>query len=140
MTTAIDTNVLVALWDKDPGLSTAAQRVLDAAVGQGSLIVAAPAFAELLAFQGRDEPFLDAFFDDTGITIDWKLDEAVWRAAGMAFRDYAARRRRHGVSGPRRILADFMIGAHAIERASRLLTLDARFYRTAFPHLAVVRV
>ena len=140
MTTAVDTNVIVALWDKDPGLSAAAQRALDAALGQGGLIVAAPVFAELLACPGRDKAFLDAFFQDTGITIDWKLDEAVWRAAGLAFLAYAARRRRHGVSGPRRILADFVIGAHAIEKGYQLLTLDDRFYRTAFPRLVIVRV
>ena len=73
-------------------------------------------------------------------SMDWKLDEAVWRAAGLAFQAYAARRKRHGVSGPRRILADFVIGAHAVEKGHRLLTLDDRFYRTAFPRLVIVRV
>jgi hypothetical protein len=32
MTTAVDSNVIVALWDRDPGLSTAAQSALDAAL------------------------------------------------------------------------------------------------------------
>ena len=66
--------------------------------------------------------------------------EAVWRAAGRAFQAYAARRKRHRDSGPRRILADFVIGAHATEKAHRLLTLDDRFYRAAFPRLIIVRV
>jgi predicted nucleic acid-binding protein len=43
-------------------------------------------------------------------------------------------------TGPRRILADFLIGAHACERGYRLLTLDDRLYRAAFPDLALVRV
>ena len=34
MTTAIDTNVIVALWDRDPGLSSAAQSALDVALGR----------------------------------------------------------------------------------------------------------
>jgi hypothetical protein len=42
-------------------------------------------FAELLAFPGRTETFLNAFFRDTGITIDWHVSKAVWRAAGRAF-------------------------------------------------------
>ena len=140
MTTAVDTNVFVALWDPDPTLSSAAQALLGTALESGGLTVAAPVFAELLALPDRDEVFLDAFFQDTGIAIDWRLDEAVWRAAGRAFQAYAARRKRHRDSGPRRILADFVIGAHATEKAHRLLTLDDRFYRTAFPRLLIVRV
>lgn len=92
MTTAVDTNVIVALWDKDSNLSSAAQSALDAALGRGALVVAAPVFAELIACPGRSETFLDSFFRNTGIIIDWNLDEATWRAAGRAFQAYAARR------------------------------------------------
>src|ERR1700730_10322450 len=60
--------------------------------------------------------FLDSFFHDTGINIDWALDESVWRTAGRAFQGYAARRRKQRDAGPRRILAAFLIGAHALER------------------------
>jgi predicted nucleic acid-binding protein len=140
MTTAIDTNVIVALWDSDHTLNSAARSLLTSALERGGLTVAAPVFAELLAFRGRDEAFLNVFFKDTGITIDWRLDEAIWRTAGRAFRAYASRRRRYGNSGVRRILADFVIGAHATENAHPLLTLDDRFYRTAFPRLHIVRV
>jgi hypothetical protein len=51
MTTAIDTNVVDALWDKDSTLSFAAQTALDAAFNRGSLVVAVPVFAELIAAQ-----------------------------------------------------------------------------------------
>jgi predicted nucleic acid-binding protein len=47
MTTAIDTNVVVALWDKHPMLSLAAQTALEAAFNLGNLVVSAPVFAEL---------------------------------------------------------------------------------------------
>ena len=57
-----------------------------------------------------------------------------------AFQSYAVRRRRHGHSAPRRILADFMIGAHAQQAGYQLLTLDGRLYRTAFPELTVVGI
>ncbi len=85
MTSAIETNVIVALWDRDADLSSAAQLALDAALAQGGLVVAAPVFAELMACPGRDETFLDLFFKDTGIAIDWIVDETTWRAAGRAF-------------------------------------------------------
>jgi predicted nucleic acid-binding protein len=140
MTTVIDTNVIVALWDRDLALSTAAQSALDAALQQGALIVPAPVFAELMAAPGRDERFLEAFFRDTGILVDWNLDQRAWRMAGRAFQGYAARRRKQRGSAPRRILADFLIGAHAFSRGYRLLTLDDRLYRAAFPGLAIARV
>lgn len=137
MTTAVDTNVIVALWDKDARLSAAAQRALDAAFNRGGLVVSAPVVAELAAAPGRTEAFVSAFFADTGIAIDWNLGEPVWRAAARAFRSYAERRRRQRESGPRRILADFLIGAHAHSRGFRLVTLDDRLYRAAFPELAI---
>ena len=140
MTTAIDTNVLVSLWDRDPELNLAAQNALDGAQARGSLIVAAPVFAELMAFPGRDQAFLNTFFQEAGIAVDWNLNETIWRTAGEAFQSYAARRRRHGATGPRRILADFVIGAHALRRAYALLTLDERLYRAAFPGLEIMSI
>jgi predicted nucleic acid-binding protein len=140
MTTAIDTNVIVALWDRDPALSAAAQSALDSALRVGNLIIAAPVFSELMAAPGRDERFLDLFLRDTGIAVDWDLDEATWRSAGRAYQAYAAGRRRQRDAGPSRILADFLIGAHALRGRSRLLTLEAGIYRKAFPGLAIARI
>ena len=137
MTTAVDTNVIIALWDRSRSLSSAAQIALEAAFSRGSLVVAAPVFAELLAAQGRTEVFVDAFLEDTAISIEWNLDEMIWRAAGRAFQRYAERRRKQRDLGTRRILADFLIGAHAETRGYRLLTLDERIYRAAFPKLVV---
>jgi len=135
MTTAIDTNVIVALWADDPDLSLAAESALEAAYRRGSLVVSAPVFAELIAAPGRTENFVTAMLEENGIAIDWELNEPVWRAAGRAFQTYAERRRQQGEAGPRRLLADFLIGAHAMVRRYRLLSLDERLYRAAFPAL-----
>jgi predicted nucleic acid-binding protein len=62
MTTVVDSNVIVALWDRDDTRNAAAQSALDAAFGRGNLVVPAPAYAELMAFAGRTESFLDSFF------------------------------------------------------------------------------
>jgi predicted nucleic acid-binding protein len=140
MTTAIDTNVIVALWDRDEKLSSAAQSALDAALERGALVTSAAVFAELMAAPGRSESFLNSFFRETAIRIDWELDESIWRSAGRAFQSYAARRRRHRDAGPRRILADFLIGAHALGGGYSLLTLDDHLYSTAFPDLNVVGI
>jgi predicted nucleic acid-binding protein len=137
MTTAIDTNVVIALWDKDTTLSGAAQTALAAAFSRGNLVVAAPVFAELIAAPGRTENSVSLFLEDTGIAIDWDLRESVWRSAGRAFQSYAERRRKQRDSGTRRILADFLMGAHAQTHSYRLLTLDGHVCKAAFPTLTI---
>jgi predicted nucleic acid-binding protein len=140
MTTAIDTNILIAFWDRDDSLNSLAQFALDASLARGSLVIAAPVYAELLAFPLRNEAFLDSFCREAGITIEWDMNESIWRAAGRAFQSYAARRKKQRDNGPRRILADFLIGAHALRSGYRLLTLDDRVYRAAFPRLSIVAI
>ncbi|MGA8762687.1 MAG: type II toxin-antitoxin system VapC family toxin [Candidatus Sulfotelmatobacter sp.] len=137
MTAAIDTNVIVALWANDPALSLAAETALEMAFRRGSLVVAAPVFAELIAAPGRTEAFVGSFLEENGIAVDWDLNEPIWRSAGRAFQSYAERRRKQRDHGTRRLLADFLIGAHADIRGYRLLSLDERLYRAAFPTLKI---
>lgn len=140
MTTAVDTNVIVALWDRDPTVSNSAQKALDGAVLRGSLVLSGPVFAELMAAPGRTEGFLNKFCNETGMIVEFDLDEEIWRAAGRAFQAYAMQRSKQRDPGPRRILADFLIGAHALRRGYDLLTLDDRLYRTAFSKLTVLTI
>ena len=140
MTTAIDTNVIVSSWDSNDALNSAATAALDSALARGPLIVAAPVYAELLAFPDRTEAFLDYFFKETSVTVDWNMDESVWRLAGRAFQAHAARRKVRRHSGPRRILADFLIGAHALRRGYTLLTMDDEIYRASFPRLPLLDI
>jgi predicted nucleic acid-binding protein len=140
VTTAIDTNVIVALWDSESTINRAAEAALEAAFRRGSLVVAAPVFAELTAAPFRTEEFVSAFLEDNGIAIDWDLNEAIWRSAARAFSAYAERRRKQRDSGTRRLLVDFLIGAHADANGYRLLTMDERLYRAAFPHLKLEEI
>ena len=140
VTTAVDTNVISALWGPEDSLNARAQQALDASFNRGPLVISAPVFAELMAAPGRTVGFLDRFLANTGIAVDWDLNESVWRAAGEAYQTYAERRRRHPEPGPRRILADFVIGAHAVRYGCHLLTLDTRIYRIAFPQLTLISV
>ena len=140
MTTAVDSNVLVALWDRDAAVSTAAQSALDNGLKRGALVVSGPVFAELMAAPGRTEAFLTSFFNNTGIDLEFDLEDAIWRLAGRAFQSYAMRRWKRRDPGPRRILADFLIGAHAAYRRYSLLTLDEGLYQGAFPNLLVVTI
>ncbi len=138
MTTAIDTNVIASLWGADPRLNRAAQSALDLALDRGPLVISGCVYAELLACPGRLESFVDRFLSDGGIAVEWELGSAVWRAAGRAFHNYSARRAGKRSAGSRRILADFLIGAHAAENNYRLLTLDDEVYRSAYPQLTLI--
>ena len=140
MITSIDTNILVALWDADEELGLAALEALDSAYARGGIVICGAVFAELMAFPKRTEGFLNKFFSDTQITVDWETNETVWKAAGRAFRTYSDSRRKQRPDGPRRILADFLIGAHAFENSYKLLTLDDRHYRAAFPKLEILTI
>jgi predicted nucleic acid-binding protein len=140
MITALDTNVLVSLWNEDDSLNMPAKAAMRAALDRGGLIIAAPVFSELLASPSRDEAFLDEFLAATSILVDWNLDEVIWRSAGRAFRAHAARRRRQREPGPHRIVADFLIGAHALQNGFSLLTLDVQFFRATFPRLPLANI
>ena len=140
MITALDTNVLVALWDRDDAWNSAAEAVLKSAQSRGKLVISGVVFAELLAFPRRKEKFIDRFLGDTDIGVEWTIQESMWRLAGVAYQAYAVRRRRQDSSSPRRLLADFLIGAHALEKGYPLLTFDDRIYRAAFPKLTLVNL
>jgi predicted nucleic acid-binding protein len=138
MTTAIDTNVLIALWRADDEMGLAAQNALTSGRALGGLSICAPVYAELLAFPTRQASFVESFLKDTAIYIDWEFTRDDWRDAGRAYQGFVARRKSRSTSQPRRILADFLIGAHAARRSHAFLTFDTSIYRSAFPTLKVV--
>jgi predicted nucleic acid-binding protein len=105
MTTVVDSNVLVALWDGNPGVASAARAALDGAMELGQLVAPAPVFAELMAGRGRTEAFLDEFFRDTAIRVDWEVGERIWRAAGRRIADMQT----DGGGTANRGLAEFLL-------------------------------
>lgn len=138
MTTSIDSNIIIALWFKSHSANSIAARLLGEAQKLGELVISAPVYAELMADPARSESQLDRFAAETGISVEWKLEEDTWREAGKAYREYARRRNRSGGGPPRRILTDFIIGAHAVVNGYTLLTLNRRDYAATFPKLTVV--
>jgi|SRR5665213_499841 len=134
MRTAVDTNILSALWSGEP-LASRVSEVLDQAASDGGLVVCAAVYAELLAHPKAKLDFVDDFFASTGISIDFDLGEPVWREASARSAKYATRRRASRGGRAKRLLADFIVGAHALLRADRLLTLDQSRYSRDFPDL-----
>lgn len=113
------------------------QEALEEARSRGEIVVCPAVYAELVA--GRTPEQVDAFFSDKGIEVDWRLGRKVWREAGVRYATYARNRARQpDGSGPRRILADFLIGAHALEKSDALLTADTGTFSTYFPDLSVI--
>jgi predicted nucleic acid-binding protein len=137
MRTAIDTNVLSALWSQEPFANSIASN-LGNAKQDGALIISAPVYAELLAHPTYTEAAINTFLDDTGISTDYELSSQGWLEAGRRFAKYAARRRRDSKAQPKRLLADFIIGAHALVEADRFMTLDPHRYRLNFPELKLI--
>jgi hypothetical protein len=43
-------------------------------------------------FPCKNPGILDEFFTIGGIEVDWRFDETIWRAAGVAFQGYVERR------------------------------------------------
>jgi predicted nucleic acid-binding protein len=140
MTTAIDTNVIVALWNEDETQNLTAKKALRESQIGGSLVICGAVYAELRAAPGRTEAFIDRFCEETGIAVEWEIGERAWRVAGAAFQGYAERRRKQKGAEARRILADFVIGAHALVNGYKLLTLDAGVYQASFPRLRIVEL
>ena len=116
MRTAVDTNVISALWSREP-LAGRMSTLLGQAHAAGALIISGAVYAELLAHPLAEEAFVRQFLSDTHIRVDFELDENVWRKAGQGFSAYAKRRRSSGRGEPRRLLVDFLVGAHAELRA-----------------------
>lgn len=138
MTISIDTNVIAALWNDEDPFNAVAVKMLGHARTQGKLVIPAPVYSELMAGPLRDEAALDGFFSVTDIAVEWTVGEEIWREAGRVYRGYVQRRNRSGGQLPRRILTDFLIGAHALSRDYALLTFDRRLYSAAFPKLKIL--
>jgi predicted nucleic acid-binding protein len=137
MRTAIDTNVISCLWSSTP-LAAQMARLLGRANNEGGLVICGPVYAELLAHPKPTEQFVDEFLITTGVEVDYLLDEKIWRQAGRRFAAYAGRWRRSGGGSPKRLLVDFLIGAHASLCADRLMTLDRDRYTQDFPRLRLI--
>jgi predicted nucleic acid-binding protein len=138
VTTALDSNVLIAFWNEDDELNLEASKALQGAAEAGELVISPPVYVEIRSIRDRDEAKIEYFLEKTEIHVDWQLEERIWREAAQASHEYV-KRRKGAILSPRRITADFVIGAHAMVRDYPLLTLDKRTFRVAFPSLKMAR-
>lgn len=156
MITAVDTNILIYVL-AGSAEAEAADAALAEALYAGELIISEPVYAEV-AGQFDSAREVQAFFNRTGLRLVATTDIGLF-AAGHAWRAYSARRR-HATQCPscgrvsrircrfcdaslqprQHIVADFIIGAHAMEHADQLLTRDRGYYGRYFPRLTLATI
>lgn len=128
-TTAVDSNILFDVFSRDSTFKVQSIGQLQDALNRGVVLVCDVVYAELAPSFGSR-----ADLDEALLGLDLKMspiDTDIAYEAGQRWGRY----RRTG--GPRsRILADFLIGAHAVLSADTFLTRDDGFYQTYFPELS----
>ena len=130
MITAIDTNVFLDVLLPNEAFYDASAQALEDAANAGSVVICDLVYAELCVhFAVQRE--CDEFLESNDVRVEALRHEAHFLASRV-WRTYRQR------GGQRtRILADFLIGAHAQTQANRLVSRDRGIYGKLFPSLNV---
>ncbi len=129
--TLVDSNVLLDIFTDDPAWSEWSSQMLGRVLDQGEAVVNPLVYAEVSVGFDRIEE-LDEALPASAFRRE-PLPYSAGFLAGKAFVSYCLRGGTK--SSP---LPDFYIGAHAAVAGYRLLTRDARRYRTYFPRLELL--
>lgn len=139
MITSVDTNIISSIWLRGPeahDLGVLLHRLSE----DGALVVCGPVWVELAAGPGSNRRKATEWLAELGIRVEYNLSQPTWDLAADFYHDYVERRRAEKSGLPRRLVTDFLVGAHAIRHADRFCTADARFYRSTFPKLTLVKL
>ena len=131
MIVSVDTNVILDVVADDPIHAGQSERLLAEALDCGSLVICDVVYAEL-APQYESRECLDQALAGLGIRVIESSLDVAW----LAGRKWYAYRMAGG--SRQRLLADFLIGAHASLHAECLLTRDRGFYKTYFPEMKLM--
>jgi predicted nucleic acid-binding protein len=130
--TTIDTNILIDILEPDPVFGQASKQALRRCLQEGSVIACEVVWAEVVTtYSSKKKQAVDVLrrigIEYSAMTLEAALEAA---ACWHTFRKNSKVRDR--------IVADFLIGGHALILSDRLLTRDRGFYRDYFKRLKVI--
>lgn len=128
---AVDSSVLLDVLTEDPLYAQASGACLEQAISVGEVVVCDAVVAEVQGMLDTRDTAMEAL-SEFGIRYLPTSETAAVRAGHMQrrFRDRGGRRER--------VVADFLIGAHALLQCGGLITRDAGFFRDYFKGLKVI--
>lgn len=156
MIAAVDTNIILDVLIPGQPFAESSKLLLDHHLSNGKLIICEVAYAELAAcFPSREQ--LGQFLADTGIGLVYSNEKSL-DTAGKKWAEYARKAARStftcgkcghafaatcpkcktALASRFQVLADFIVGAHALMHADCMLSRDPGIYKTYFSDLDVL--
>ena len=128
---AVDSSVLLDVLTEDRRFAEVSAAAIGQALGRGGLVVCDAVVAEVQTLLATSDSAMDVL-GEFGIHYLPTAEQAAVRAGFMQrrFRDRGGRRDR--------VVADFLVGAHALMQCDALITRDASFYRDYFKGLRLI--
>jgi predicted nucleic acid-binding protein len=156
MITAVDTNIILDILIPDEPFANSSKTLLERHLSRGQLILCEVVLAELAGLFPSEKE-LRAFLSETGMRLVRSNEKSLY-IAGTGWATYTAKGGKNRVSCAgcgkafkvacphcgqaftRRlhVLADFLIGAHALTHADCIISRDLGVYKTYFGDLKVV--